>query len=275
MPSTGGAPRWPDAWDAFVATVVDLGDDIRPWLQRPPQTNEVARSCALFLGLATIAGRCGPRLHLLEIGASGGLLQRCDRYGYRFGDVAAGDARSSVQIVPEWRGPAPATPTFALASRAACDRHPIDLGDADARARLAAYVWPDHTRRAAQLRAALEFAAHDPIAVDRAEAGAWLEAKLAGPLPEGATVVFHSSVRDYLAASERARIDRALDAAATRATPSASLHHLQCENPPKERDHDITLRSWPGDTTTLLARCQPHCSWIEWLGPRAHQPIRR
>ncbi len=50
-PSVGGT--WePDAGtEAFLRLLVEQGDAVREWLDRPPQTNEVGRATALMGGL--------------------------------------------------------------------------------------------------------------------------------------------------------------------------------------------------------------------------------
>src|SRR5215212_1177554 len=68
------------------------------------QTNVVKRALALRLGLAAIRRSVAGPLHLIEVGASAGILLRFDRYGYALGDHHFGNTRSAVQIEAEWRG---------------------------------------------------------------------------------------------------------------------------------------------------------------------------
>ncbi|MEN9289185.1 MAG: hypothetical protein RL317_808, partial [Pseudomonadota bacterium] len=72
----------------------DWDDWILPWLESPPQTNEVGRAAALWPGMMRRARRCGPRMEWIEIGASAGLNLNMDHFGYRLGGVVAGDLRS-------------------------------------------------------------------------------------------------------------------------------------------------------------------------------------
>jgi len=65
------------------------------------QTNVVKRALALRFGLAAIGRRVAAPVHLIEVGASAGILLRHDRYGYRLGDRRFGDPQSPVQIVSE------------------------------------------------------------------------------------------------------------------------------------------------------------------------------
>lgn len=259
------AAHGPSVFDAFSDVVAAEHTALVPWLDHPPQTNEVGRAALLVAGLQTIAGDGQQRLHLRELGSSAGLLLRCDRYGYRLGGSALGDASSAVQITPDWQGPAPPSAPFALASRRGCDLRPLDVGDEAACARLCAFVWPEHAQRLANLRAALAIARAHPVAVDCADAIAWLPAQLAARPTDGATVVFHSSVWGYLPAATQQSIAASIAAAAANATATAPLHWLRWEDPPGEAMHELRLCSWPGARDRLLARGTPHGVRVQWL----------
>ena len=269
LPSTGGTPRWPAAFDAFVAAATQHADEVRRWLEHPPQTNEVGRSAAFaagYLSIAAAAGAASPLpLHLRELGASAGLNLRWDRYALHLGGRSLGDAGSPVQLRPRWLGPPPPAAQLAVSSRRGCDLRPVDVRDAMARARLPAYVWADHADRAATMRAALELARGDDLVVEAADAADWLEQVLAEPPPAGATVVQHSSLWSYLDAATQRRIERLLDSAGARRTAAASLHWLRWEDPPGTDHHELRVRSWPGGRERLLASGQPHGRSIEWL----------
>src|SRR5665213_2560686 len=146
-------------WQAVEAALAATPGHVATYLASPPQTNEVGRSSLLLPGFLTIAGATGLPLRLLEIGASAGLNQIWDRYQYRYGARAWGDLASPVVLTCDWRGaPGPLGRTVRVASRAGCDRAPIDIRDAAQRDRLRAYVWPDQTERLARLDAALALA---------------------------------------------------------------------------------------------------------------------
>ena len=67
------APPGEVLWQEVAAALGDAGDELEPWLDRPPQTNEVARAAALMAGLLVVTARTGLPLALYELGASAGL----------------------------------------------------------------------------------------------------------------------------------------------------------------------------------------------------------
>jgi hypothetical protein len=72
-------------WPALRQAMQDAEPELLPWLDLPPQTNEVARSAVLTAGLAVIAAETTLPLSLFELGASGGLNMLLDRYDIRLG----------------------------------------------------------------------------------------------------------------------------------------------------------------------------------------------
>jgi hypothetical protein len=90
------AAREGDFQDVIGRVLTQWDDWLYPWLDNAPQTNEVARSGVLFPGMLEIARRFGPKLEILELGASGGLNLNMDRFCYDLGSVAAGDPQSPV-----------------------------------------------------------------------------------------------------------------------------------------------------------------------------------
>ena len=166
------------------------------FLDRPPQTNEVGRSAVLLPGLLWLARQVQLPLALYEIGASAGLNLNLDRYHYRFGSRAWGDAGAELTLTPQWRGcELPADLNLRIAARAGCDAHPLNLSDAAERERLLASVWPDQAERLANLQAALRVATRHPVLVERADAADWLTRQVRHDAPAGvARVALHSIV---------------------------------------------------------------------------------
>ncbi len=111
------------------------------------------------------------------------------------------------------------------------------------------------------MRAALDFAASDPLAVEPAGAVEWLQARLAAAVPGLATVVYHSIVIQYLPAAEQEALRTTIAAAGERASPEAPLAWLRME--PDGRRAAVRIATWPGGGDRLLARAGYHGSPVE------------
>ena len=258
--------------DDAVWTVVErvLGEQagvLSPWLDGPPQTNEVGRSAALMAGLLVLAERFGLPFTLYELGASAGLNTILDRYAYRLGETEAGAAGSSVRLTPVWTGASPPSAPVQIARRSGVDRHPLDVRDPMTRERLNAYVWADQRERLARLEAALALAAVDPAPIDEADAADWLEQTVTRAPETGVCrVVMHTIAFQYFPPSAQARIRTHMAAIGAQATSEAPLAWLSFETASGSVDRrpalDLTI--WPGGETQRLAVCQPHGAEIDW-----------
>lgn len=270
-PSVGGNGDAAAAWPHVRALLEQRPPELLDALTRPPQTNEVGRSAALVPGFLTVAARTGLPLRLLELGASGGLNLRADRYWYEQGGVGWGDPDSDVRFVDLWvEGTPPLDVTATIASRAGCDRDPIDVSDPDAALTLLSYVWPDQAERLRTFRAAVLIAARVPVDLVPAPIEEWLPAQLTNPVPGGATVVFHSIVWQYLPAETRELVFETLDEAGRRATDDAPLAYLRLEpNDETFFPAHLRLTLWPGPASVrdgeLLATSGFHLGPVTWL----------
>ncbi|MGH9004728.1 MAG: DUF2332 family protein, partial [Acidimicrobiia bacterium] len=150
-PSAGGTPG-PGLVESFLGTVAELRPEVEARIEDAVQTNEVGRSAVLVGGYAAVARRSGGLpFRVLEIGASGGLNLRWDRFWYDTGATSLGDPASPVRFEGVWQPqpgrPDAATPDLAgpvaVAERAGCDRHPLDVTSEDGRRTLRSYLWPD------------------------------------------------------------------------------------------------------------------------------------
>ena len=109
-PSVGGLADPDAAWPAFRQVCADNISGIRPWLDRPPQTNEIGRSALLLGGLLHIAAMTALPVRLAELGASAGLNQRPDlvRPTWEGSSPGAyGPASSPVVLRNAWQGSLP------------------------------------------------------------------------------------------------------------------------------------------------------------------------
>lgn len=249
---------------ALAHAVAEHGGNLLPWLERPPQTNEVGRGAALMAGLLVVADRFRLPIALLELGASAGLNLQLDRYRFDLGGVPAGDAASPLNLRPGWHGPPPPRADVRIAARRGVDLHPAEpVRDAE---RLLAFVWADQPARSAQLERALALAARNPPPVDEADAADWLEANLpVAPVPGQARVVMHSIAWQYFPPDTQARIAAHIELAGAAAAVHAPVAWLSFEKDPGQPEITLRLRTWPDGVDRLLATCHTHGRWVRWL----------
>jgi hypothetical protein len=272
-PSAGG-----DGAPVAIADVLRVLEAHEPEIARElgtgVQTNEVGRCAVLVVGFTDLARRWQLPMHVLEVGASAGLNLNWDRYWYDTGSSTLGGLSSPVRFDPatdppvwaEAANPPDLTGPVSVRSRAGCDAAPLDVADADDRARLLSFVWPDQRSRFERLRAALEIAAQHRPPVDRADAGEWLADRLAAPVVDAATVVYHSIVWQYLGGATRERLREALRTAAEAATARAPLAWLRME--PAGSVADLRVTTWPGGEERVLAHAGYHGQGVRVVRPR-------
>ena len=251
-----------------ISRVLSEWDEwLLPWLDGPPQTNEVARAGALWPGMMAVAARFGPNVELLELGASAGLNLNLDRFGYVLGRVTAGDPDSGVQLKPDWHGKPPVFAPVTIVSRAGVDQNPLDVSKPDVVERLMAFVWPDQDARVARISAAIALAQANPPPITKADAADWLEDRLAQPQPAGvARIVYHSIVLQYVAPESRTRIGAAMHRAGAAATEERPLAWLSYEFPSVAPTAELRLTLWPGGENRLLGQVHPHGAVVDWAG---------
>jgi hypothetical protein len=235
------------------------------------QTNIVARSLALRLGLAAVRAHTRGPVQVVEFGASAGLNLRFDRYGYRVGGRRFGDPDAKVQIDAGWHGPGPVPDLDDLpeiAGVAGVDPRPLRAEDPEDRRWLRALVWPENARQADLLERALAVVAADPPTIWRGRAET-ARAVLADSLPRGEPrVAFHIATRMHVAVAER----DAFDAGIAALGQDAPLYVLSAEVPPDpdprprpaRRGVALALRQ-PNGVVRDLAVVEGHLRWVESL----------
>ncbi|HEX4694407.1 DUF2332 domain-containing protein [Sphingomonas sp.] len=250
---------------AVNAALVAHEEEVLPWLDGPPQTNEPGRSGALMLGLMEIARRHGPKIGLLEIGSSAGLNLLIDRYGFDLGGTRMGPADAPVTIAPEWRGDPPAAVPVEFVSVRGCDVQPLDATDPAVEERLLSYVWPETPARGERLKAAIAMQRAKPVDLVQADAADWIEARLAEPQEAGVTrVLMHSVVWQYLPGAVADRIRAAMGAASDRATAERPLGWVMMEPNRAFAQQIVRVRSWPGKGEwQVLATAHAHGTWVK------------
>jgi hypothetical protein len=262
-------------WPAARAFLAREAAWVAGFLQNAPQTNETRRAMGLLPGLL-IAAEQGP-LHMLEIGASAGLLQQVDGFRFETASWSYGPHDGPL-IDTDWHGPAPTglDRPLDIASRAGCDVNPLDVRDSSQALRLKAYVWPDQPERLARIDRAIALAKQRGEPPERADAAEFLKTRLANPLPAGTTVVFHSVVWQYLPEATKQGVREALTAAAATSTPTHRLAWLRYE-PHRMLGADVAdnfgaldgfgvaLTLWPNGETRLLAKADGHTRRVQAL----------
>jgi hypothetical protein len=250
-PTVGGA--WMRGADRGVAAVADFladrGDDVRPLLDRAPQTNEVGRSAALLGGLLWVADRWRLPVRLFEIGASGGLNLQVDRFrlvsdGGRFW----GDPGSPVVLEGAWAGAPVPDADLTIVERGGSDVHPVDVTGDDGRLTLTSYVWPDMTARHARLAGAIALARAHPVPVQTADAASYVDDLRVEP--GTVTVLWHSVMFQYVPPEQQERVSARLADLGGSADERSPLVHLFAEpvrrTPADEHRFWVCAESWPG-----------------------------
>lgn len=265
-PTAGG--RWGSGGvDDVVAFLSRRAEDVRPLLDRAPQTNEVGRSAALLGGLLLLADRWHLPVRVFEIGASGGLNLQADSFRVvsETGD-AWGDPASPVVLAGAWAGaPLPLTAPLRLVERGGCDLHPVDPTTAEGRLTLTSYVWPDMTERHARLAGAIALARERPVDVEAADAASYVERL--ETRPGTLTVLWHSVMWQYVPQEQQQRVLARL--AELGGTAQAPLAHLSAEpvrrTPESPHEFWVRAQTWPGDgEPEYLGRMAPHGVPVVW-----------
>jgi hypothetical protein len=249
--------------EALAAALAERADHLDAWLDGPPQTNEVRRSVGLIAGACVLAERHGLPIVLHEVGASGGLNLHFDRFALETPRFRRGAADPVITLEPGWAGTAPPDAPFQIAERAGCDLAPLDPGEPADLMRLRAYLWADQPHRRALTDAAASVAT---TRVERADAVAWLERRLAEPRPGHLHLLVHTVAWQYLPAAAQAEGDAIVAEAGARASADAPLARLAMEAD-GGRGAALTLTSWPGGEPQTLARVDFHGRWVEWAAP--------
>jgi hypothetical protein len=235
---------------------------------RRVQTNEVQRSNYLFLAFS-IVGRLatGRELALVEIGASAGLNLLWDKYGYHYRDYGAfGDPASPVQLDCRFRGAKrPPLPNQApkVSSRVGLDLNPIDVRNYEEALWLRALVWPEHHERANLLRRAMEFAKQRPPELIAGDGIELLPSVVHNVPREAAVCVFHTHTVNQFSPANRERLSGLL---AELATNKEVFFRISTEWLGTLYPH-LELTVWDKGVhhRSLLACCDAHGEWIEWL----------
>jgi hypothetical protein len=265
-PSVGGTWEPEGGWAAFERLLATSPEEVREWLDRPPQTNEVGRASALMGGLLQLRHRLPVRL--FEIGSSAGLNLLADRFGYV--DTAGtvfGDPTSDVRLEGAWAGRSlTAWPDLQVVERLGSDVMPVDVTTPEGRLTVTAYVWPDQAARHERLRGALALAQRTPVEVRRQGAASFVDGI---ELADGTTtVLWHSVMWQYLSVEERDAVSARVERLGAAATESRTFAHLFLEptrrTPESEHEFLVVLTEWPRGDRRVLGTSVGHGVPTTW-----------
>lgn len=232
------------------------------------QTNEVRRCALLLPAIALVAERGGAKpLSMVEIGPSAGLTMLWNRYSYEYSDgqrLSQPDA--PFVLTCEVKGKiAPPIPSVypQVAYQVGVELNPIDVHDDDAIRWLKALIWPEHLERRERLQLAIELTRQETPHIISGDALDLLPQVL-GDVPEDTTLcVYHSFAVYQFSQPMRDRLERLLAEHAQ----SRDVHHIAVEWYSGAEGPTIELAHYSRSARReqVLANCQPHGQWIEWL----------
>lgn len=267
-PSCGGDGDAAAAWPALRELFARQPERLRDGLGSAPQTNEVGRAAALIGGLLHLVGPDPLPVRLWEIGTSGGLNLRADKYRYIAADGPVWGTMSPVELDPAWDSRPPDAPrSLQVIERVGADLFPIDPTTESGAIRLMSYVWPDQLARLRRLRGAIEVAGAHPARLVRSSAADLLDTL--EPEPGALTVLWHSVMWQYLTVDEQDRVTARLDEVGAAATGDAPFAHIAFE-PPRVGGQFrflLTVRSWPGGVERILGTAPAHGIPVSWGEP--------
>ncbi len=257
------ATLWAAVADALARHEAWLTD----WLDRAPQTNEVARSAVLIAAAHWLGGGS---LVVSELGASAGLNLLFDRWRLETPGGGLGPEAAPVRLAPRWTGGPPAPADVTIADRAGVDLHPCD--PVTDRLRLLAYVWADQPQRLARMAAALDVAARQRPGVAAGDAADWLAGRLGVRHAGALHLVCHTIAWQYFPPVTQARCAALLAEAGAVADADAPLAHLSMEADAVRDGAALTLTLWPPGAAWVLGRADFHGRWLRWAPPVARAP---
>jgi len=205
-------------WRAVCDAMVGFDAFIDDWINSPPQTNEVRRSAALIAVGHALAARYPMEFSVRELGASGGLNLRWDRYGLKIGDQLFG-SDDVLTLTPDWDGPLPPNTPPYITSAAGVDLNPLDPTHPDDALRLQAYLWPDQPERLARTQAAISIAT---VPVTQGDAIDWLADNIA-QRPDTLQLIYHTVAWQYFPQKVQDRGTALIEAAGAKATDTTPL----------------------------------------------------
>jgi hypothetical protein len=253
-----GAPPEPTSLHSLVAGRPD--ELSRVMLARRTQTNEAARCAVLLPALALLP----QPLAVVEVGAAAGLTLLPDLYSYDYdGHRVAGLDPEAPTLSCHASGPVPLPDLVPEISwRAGIDLNPLDVENDEDVAWLSCLVWPDEPNRAERLRGAVAAARKRPPRIHQCDLVDDLSRICADAPDEATLVVYHSAVLAYVDETRRRAFAAAVGDLGAVWLSNEGPRVLP-DLPPPGTDPASFLLVRDGED--VLARTDPHGSWLEWL----------
>ncbi len=230
-------------------------------LVRRTQTNEAARCAVILPALQSIEGP----LALLEVGAAAGLTLLPDAYSYDYGGHRVTGLDPDAPILRcRPLGPVPLPSRVPeVVWRAGIDLNPLDVTSEEDVAWLSCLIWPGESDREDRLQQAAAAARRRPPVIHRGDLLDDLAQVVADAPSESTLVVYHSAVLAYVDEDKRRAFADAV----------AELGAVWLSNEGDRVLHCIGIGGVDTgsfllvhDGREILARTDPHATWIEWLG---------
>ncbi|MCI0529772.1 MAG: DUF2332 domain-containing protein, partial [Nitrospira sp.] len=268
-PNLTPLPQQPEeAFPDFRRFCLTHRDEIIHLLRnRRVQTNEVSRCAYLFPAFSLIFDLAQKKpLSLIEIGTSAGLNLMWDHYSYSYGtDVTCGNTGSLVKITSTFRGdkrPMLSASLPTLSDRIGVDLNVIDIHKPEDTLWLKALIWPEHIERARLLSNAIQVAQSQPLKLMSGDGIALLPDILNELSTETTLCIFHTHMLNQVPPETRVQLlDFLVDYSKVRDIYRVSCEWIGTKYPQLEMAFFHQGRS----TETLLAYCDAHARWIEWL----------
>jgi hypothetical protein len=265
--SLSGAPeRYEDPYPNFRSFCLEHENEMLNLIaSRSVQTNEASR-CACLLPIFVVVSQesHGKPLYMIEIGSAAGLLLLWDYYRYKYRDaLECGDPESPVQIECGLRGEAspPIPKGFPRVSgRLGIDLNPVNVNNRDSRLWLRALIWPEHRERAHLLERAIELTQREPPELIAGDAVEVLPNILPLVPPDSILCIF----RVWTSLPKRAR--EQFSAVLTQYGRKRDLFVITTVDQ-RGNETDLQLTSFVKGVKTvkLLAHCETHGEWLEWV----------
>jgi hypothetical protein len=245
---------------SLKSLVVSRGSELAGVMrERRTQTNEAARAALLLPALATLP----EPLALLEVGASAGLLLLMDHYSYDYAGhhiVGTDPEPLILSCAPIGAVPLPER-VPEITWRAGIDANPLDAGNPADAEWLSCLLWPGEAGRPERLAAALAIARKTRPRIHKGDLLEDLPVVAASAPSDATLVVYNSAALAYIGVEKReafAAKVRDLGAVWLSLEGGGVLPGLR--DAPADAASFLLVR----DGTDVLARADPHGTWLEW-----------